>query len=456
MRDGLECGKKLINNFPEVYYMKKVLLIQLSGERYTGGVYPHSEPYANKINHEPLGLEYIGAQIAGEYKVRIIVQRDMPNGEILEEIKKFNPNIIGFTVFTFAALTTQKICKKIKEYNSKIITVVGGYHPSGYPQMVRDKNIDFAVIGEGEMTFRELIKTLERAGDVSKVDGIAYWDDGLKITRSRERIKNLDHLMFPFRIKKSIKKYFFSSVAYSRGCPFGCSFCDSKKIWGSQVIWRSPKNVIQEIKELQKMGAKEFYFTDLTFNSNKEKVLELCDEIKKEGVDIDYTVMCTPRLMDRELLEKMKESGCKRIQYGIEALDAATLKMLGGKKELQAFSKIKNILKLTSSMGIHMRNLIMIGYPTDNKERLLQTKVALKILYRDIKKSKSPVGDIRISFFTPFPTQSLYEQYKKKGLLLTGNFNRYTTNIPVVKCGVSSKELIKIREELYREVGQCH
>ncbi len=323
-----------------------------------------------------------------------------------------------------------------------------------YTLRLEDKNIDFAVIGEGEVTFKELIKTLWRGGDVSKVDGIAYWDKGIKVTRSRERIKDLDCLKFPLRVKSQVKEKFFLSITYSRGCPFGCSFCDSKKIWGTQVFWRSPKNVVKEIKELQKMGAKEFYFTDLTFNLDKGRVLALCDEIKKERLNINYGTMCTPRLMDRELLERMRESGCRRIQYGIETFDEATLKMLGGKKETQVFSKIKEVLNLTSSVGIHMRNFFMIGYPTDNKEKLLQTRKVLKILYEDIKKSKSPAGDIRITFFTPLPTQSLYERYRKKNLLLTEDFSKYTTNIPVVKCGVSPGELIKIRDDIYKDINQ--
>lgn len=433
---------------------RKIFLAQLNGENYVSGVGLRSGDYANKINQEPLGLEYIGAQIADEYDVKIVLQENKSDKDLFEEIRKFKPDVVGFSVFTFAAPSTQRFCKKIKNYNKKIITVVGGCHPSGFPQMVKDENIDFAVIGEGEATFRELIKTLERGRNVSGVEGIAFWNNGLKITKSRERIKNLDRLKSPLRVKKSVREKFFSSITYSRGCPFGCSFCDSKKIWGNQVFWRSPKNVVAEIKELKKMGAREFYFTDLTFNLNKKKVLELCAEIIKEKLSINYGTMCTPRLMDREVLEAMKNSGCRRIQYGIETFDKATLQTLGGKKEAQVFSRIKKTLNLTSSVGIHMRNFFMIGYPTDDRDKLLKIRKALNSLYGDIKKSKSPAGDIRITFFTPFPTQSLYENYKNKGWLLTEDFSKYTTNIPVVRCGISPNDLIRIRDDIYRDINK--
>ncbi len=207
--------------------MEKIFLIQANKEGYKEAMNSLSEDGAN---FEPLGLEYIGAQIQKDYNVKIVQQGAKSNKEILNDLLAYSPDVVGLSVFTYASPNVQKICKKIKDHNPKIITVVGGPHPSGFPQIVKDGNIDFAVIGEGEVTFKELIKTLERKGDVSEVDGIAYWNHGLKITKPRKRIENLDGLAFPLRDKEALSRCDvaqFAQLVYSRGCPRRCSFCDS-------------------------------------------------------------------------------------------------------------------------------------------------------------------------------------------------------------------------------------
>ncbi len=158
--------------------------------------------------------------------------------------------------------------------------------------------------------------------------------------------------------------------------------------------------------------------------------------------------------MDEDILVAMKESGCRRIQYGIETFSSLTKKSFLGLKKFQKFLKIKNILLLTNSLGIAIRDCYMIGYPQDNRSTILKFKNDLKKLHKDLRRSNSPLYDLRISFFTPFPTTPLYWEYKNKGLLLTEDFSKYTTDTPVVKCGVASEELIKLRKEIYQEINQ--
>ncbi len=217
--------------------------------------------------------------------------------------------------------------------------------------------------------------------------------------------------------------------------------------------WRSAKNLIEEIKELQRAGINEFFFSDLTFNLNKQRVIEFCDEVKKNNLKINYAAMCAVSAMDKEILAKMSDSGCRKISYGIESFDEKKLNEMG--KAPQKSSEIYNILKLTSFFGIGMRNLFVLGYPGETHETIAKFRGNLIRTYKKLKIKKSPYGLIKISFFIPFPTLPLYQEYKKKGLLLTEDFSEYTNNRPVVKCGVPPEELIKIREEIYKEVNQC-
>ncbi|UZE94169.1 MAG: B12-binding domain-containing radical SAM protein [Candidatus Pacearchaeota archaeon] len=415
--------------------MKNIVLIEPNREKYRSAIYIDQEIWC-----EPLALQYIGAQIKQDHNIKIIHQRHRSNKEILKEITEEQPDLVGFSVYTFTAPNTQKLCDGIKKYNPKIITVMGGYHPSGYPQIVRDRNIDFVVIGEGEITFSALVKALESGKDISEVRGIAYWDDHLRITKPRERIKNLDELAFPLRTKKSIKKYDnIIQIAHSRGCPHRCTFCDSYRIWNRQVNWRSAKNTIEEIKQAKELGANKFYFTDLTFNLNKNRVYELLNEIKKENIDLKYSVMCSPHQIDKGILNVMKETGCFEIRYGIEATEDTMLKTIG---KIQKFSETKKILDLTAQFGIQTVGYFMIGYPKDNRESLAKFKETIIEL---------PLNRLRLAFFTPFPTLPLFEEYKNMDLLLTEDFSEYTTDKPVVKCKIPKEELVKIREDIYKE-----
>jgi len=418
----------------------KIVLVEPNRENFTRGMYLDREIWC-----EPLALQYLAAQLPLDYKVKIISQRHLSNNDLISRILNEKPDIVGFSVYTFTAPNTERLCDKIKEKNPSIVTVVGGYHVSGFPKMVLHESIDFGVIGEGEITFRELVDAISKDQDITKIDGLAYEKNGeVCLTSPRKRITNLDSLNFPVRDRKffdeSVGDYPEFQIAYSRGCYNHCRFCDSCKIWGHNVIWRSPGNLVDEMKEaIDLTGKNVFYFTDLTFNANKERVLMLADEIKKQGLDVKYSVMCSIRGVDEELLRIMKDSGCFEIRFGVESLDLSTRRSTLNKTG--SIAAVEKALELTHKLGIRTRAYFMIGYPKDTLESLEMVRRGILAL---------PVDDIRVSFFTPLPTTSIYEEYRSRGLLLTEDFSKYTTDNPVVKCGVSSEKFVEIRKEIYR------
>jgi len=417
--------------------------------------------YTSPSNLEPLGLEYIAAIAEKEgHNINLLQQVDEPEDIFLKKIFDTQPDVVAFTTMTYSYPSAIKIAKKIKDKNKNIITVFGGIHVTSVPASIKEECIDFIILGEGEYSFRDLINTIEFDGDLSKVKGIAYKNEGggIKINEYRERIENLDELPFPYRLSEILAKTNINTIMnpplskqkgvaqilYSRGCPYGCSFCASRNIWGDKIKWRSAKNVVEEIKELQKrFGTNAIFFADLTFNANPGKVYELCNEIKNQKVDIKWYALlriATPSgrsLISEELLTLMKNTGCSKVGYGLESL---TIDEKSYKKFID-LNTLKQVLEYGNNLGLIQRGYLIIGHPSETKESLELTKKRLMEL---------PLDDLRVSFLAPFPDTSIYHEYKLKGIITTDDWERYTGNEPILKLdNINKKELEQIRAEIF-------
>lgn len=429
----------------------KIVLIEPQGKK-------NLTVYASGTVHiEPFGLEYIGAVLnqAG-HSVEIIQQGDLTEHQLVKQIYAYDPEVVGFSCMTYNYNTALRFAKLIKSQNPKSYTVFGGYHATSVPEVVCEEAIDFAVIGEGEYSFLDLVETLSSGGDISKVQGIAYLNNWMGVTR-RERIKNLDKLPFPLRNPEAINGFKSTSLhfpsskirgptiqlTYSRGCPYACPYCNSEKLWRRQVIWRSPGNVVKEIAMLkEEFGIKHFFFTDLTFNVDRGKIYALCREIRKQNLGIYWFCQCrADGNLDKTLLETMRDAGCEKIHFGVEACSDVSLQKIERKQSLQ---EIEHIIKLTSSLGIIVKAYLMIGYPWDDKDSLENISKRVKSL---------PIDELRITFLTPFPGTPLFEEYKRQGLLLSGNFECYTTDEPIIKNSnnMTPEELVATRKQIAKD-----
>lgn len=406
---------------------------------------------------DPIGIEYIASIAVMNSHKQKILQLNIDDKDIITTIYQFKPDVVGFSVMTFSFPKAILFAQKIKKYKPSIKIIFGGYHPSASLEIVKDENIDFVIIGEGERTFVELLDSFNSNGDVTKVKGIAYWDDGLRINEPRKRIENLDELPFPLRDKDILKECKIGGlsypspskqksvcqITYSRGCPYNCVFCSSPQLWGKQVRWRSAKNLVDEIENLQQeFGTNMVFFTDLTFDLNKTKILELCNEINNRRVKINWYAMCRPDHINKDLLIQMKEAGCTKISYGVDLVTAHTLSKIKPRQNIN-LGKIESALELASNLGFITKAYVMIGFPWEDKESLQAIKKILKTL---------KIDEIRISFITPFPGTPLYEKFKKEGLLMTEDFSRYTSDEPIVKVrSLSQQELVETRKIIFKE-----
>ena len=316
--------------------MGKVALVDIDLNRW------NPELFVKGSVLEPYAIECLGAFLKKENIDVVLLQFDKgPAWEIAQTILSHSPDIVGFSVLSKSYNISRMVAQEIKRQRPDILIIFGGYHPSGMPEIVENKEIDIVVIGEGEATLLDIVKAFEQKNRYEAISGIAYWKDGLRINPPRSRIKEMDSLPWPIRVREWLEK---SKVAqpiyppqagqrnvaqinYSRGCIYSCAFCCSPKLWQKKVFWRSAKEVVKEANYLKNnYEINLLYFTDLSFNINLKKVYELCQEFIEQKVEIGWTADC--RFLPGipfDFFKIMAKAGCTRIAWGLESVSDITL-----------------------------------------------------------------------------------------------------------------------------------
>lgn len=358
----------------------------------------------------PLGLGYLSAVLEKNgFSVEILDgQSDVYTLDSIRawfELKK--PDIVGVTCLSYDRYLAYKICALAK--NTGAYTIIGGPHVTFTDMDVLKKfpYIDTVVRGEGEQTILELMNCLERGERFENIQGISYRADGQVVRNSdRELIKNLDEIPFPAWHLFPIKKYMYHPVIGSRGCPNNCIYCSSPAMWRRKVRFRSAINIVDEIEfVIKNYGKKIVHFKDDTLLVNKKWAIEICDEIIKRGLDIEWKCLGRVDNIDQELLQKLKRAGCKKIDYGIESGNENILENI--KKRIDK-GQAKTALKLTRDFGLNSTAYFMLGHPSETVETLNDT-----FNFAHELRSKNP----GFSVVDILPGTYLFEVAKANGVL---------------------------------------
>jgi radical SAM superfamily enzyme YgiQ (UPF0313 family) len=401
-----------------------------------------------------LGLASIAAYVREKgFKVRII---DAPayrlSVEAFEDYlkKNFNnyePRYIGFTATTPSIKNAYAMAKIAKKIYPQAKIVFGGVHSTVLPkEVIGQLEIDIVVKGEGEITFYEILSDRR----LSDIDGIVYQDEHQIIfNKQRQRIDNLDSLSFPAYDLLPMDKYYPALGAYkklpamsmltARGCPGRCTFCN--KTLGERMVFRSADSLIEEIKLLIKdYGIKQIMFYDDTFTVYKENAKRFCQLLIEQNINIAWCCFSRVDYVDLDLLKLMKKSGCHQIMYGIESGVQEVLNSIDKKVNLET---IKKVVKLTKMAKIDVRGAFMIGSPIETKETVLQTL--------DFAIELNPELAI-FNITTPYPGTAMFEQVKRKNLIMTYDWDDYDLSKPVMRLEhISQQEISDLYRYCYRK-----
>lgn len=397
-------------------------------------------------NFPPLGLASIAAYARSKgHSVKIIDSNiSAPSVETFREFFKnyFVRNyssikVIGLSAMTCTIKKAYKIMEICREYYPDAKYVFGGVHPTFLSKEVLENGADIVVIGEGELTFEEIVAGKK----LFSINGITYKQNKKVITnKPRERITKLDMLPMPAYdllpilkykpAKGSYKRLPAMSMMTSRGCPGRCTFC--QKTLGNAIFFESAEKIFEEIQYLVKnYGIKQILFYDDTFTVYKDNVIRLCNLILRNKLDISWTCFARVDYVDFEMLKKMNQAGCHQIMYGVETIDKQVLENIHkGTNPAQVI----NAVRWTKAAGIECRLAFMVGNPGDDKKSILRNIQFVNKVNPDL---------LIVNITTPFPGTEMFEWAKQKNLILTYNWDDYTLAKPVMRLENLTPEQIK-------------
>ncbi len=334
--------------------------------------------------------------------------------DIEKRIEDEKPDVVATTAFTAEIVDALKVLRLSKDINKEIITVIGNVHPTFcYEEILKEHSqyVDYIVRGEGEETMVDLMKTLSAGGDVSKVKGIAYKDNGaIAVTSSRVFIKDLDILPmawdlvdWPIYTYRTMEGSTLAIVSTSRGCSQQCSFCSQQLFWQRNWRGRTAGHVVKELEFLRDTyGVSVVMISDETPTLDRvrwEKILDLLIE-RNVGTKILMETRVDDIIRDEDIMWKYQKANIDHIYVGVEATTQEELDVF--KKDIKA-EHSKKALDLINQYNMVSETSFVLGMPDDTKEKIQNTVELAKYYNPDL------------AFFlaiAPWPYSDLYPTLK--------------------------------------------
>lgn len=410
----------------------------------------------------PMGILYIGTVLRNAgYNVQIIDSFPAHYESAIRRITYFQPDLIGISVLTTGYSIASRYTSLLKQQNPNALFCWGGVHASSLPEEVlKEQDIDFVVIGEGEETMLEVCNNLSEGKGLEGIKGIAFKKKGKILNNgSRPFIENLDSLPFADRaLLKSppfswylsppgiLRGKFYCGITTmytSRGCPYQCIFCASKTVHGYRLRRRTVASVIDEMRYLKNnFGVYGIYFIDDTFAIDRKWLEEFCNTFKKN--DLKMIWGCQTRAdvaQNIDILWVMKNAGCVQIDIGCESGSDRILKILkkGIMSEmiLKSFENLKKVKMKTFATFI-------IGNPDETMEDVKKTE----------NLAKFAPGSVSFLILVPYPGSDLYKiaienkWFIEKNIIFDERWTNKQSDIPVIEASFKTKDLIEMRARL--------
>lgn len=377
-------------------------------------------------------------------EIKDCLAEGMGERDFFDFLRKGRFDVVIMETSTVSIYNDLRIAKRIKEEFGVTLVVCGTHTSALYEEIMRENGfIDFIMYGEYDYTALDMVKTLERKGDMGKVDGIAYRKKGkVVVNKRRELIKNLDELPYPEREGLPMKNYNEPFCKYmpnvqmvtSRGCPYNCIYCVEPSVYYGRSNFRSfsPERIVEEIEfVIKKYRPKEIYFDDSSFTTDQERVKRICELMIKRGVRIKWSCMADTKAR-YDTLKKMKEAGCISVKVGVESADMGILRNVR-----KAFTPedARRMVRDCKRLGIFTHSTYMFGLPGETRESIEKTIDFFVKLKTDTA---------QFSVATPYPGTDFYKMCKEKGWLVTDDWTKYDgSGCSVISYPDCTKEMIE-------------
>ena len=354
--------------------------------------------------------------------------------EIIDRIPS-DISIIGFSaMFSGEWPILRDLIIQTRSSFPNALILIGGEHATALTEYaLRDCSaIDICIRGEGERTIVDVLNVYNQNGSYDKIEGVAYIDENGEFhqkTHKPVRMNNIDEIPWPVWPKGYLRKFWEAGKSYgisskrdmpfmiSRGCPFKCTFCSNKLMWGIRYKLRDLDDIIDEIKHyIGKYNITSIQLYDLTAITKRNWTIRFCERLIAEDIQLDWSFPSGTRseALDKEALSYLKKIGCKYLVYAPESGSAKTLKKI--KKQIKLNDITRSALE-AKRQGLVIRTNLIIGFPEESWWDIFQT-----ILY-GIKLTIKGVDEVPIFVFSPYPGTELFDELKKEGkIVLNDNY----------------------------------
>lgn len=321
----------------------------------------------------PIGLSYLAGYLIKHTHHEVVildaVAERLDYGQIEKRILKFNPDIIGTTIFTptfYGNLTLARLVKRILP--NCYVCMGGVQHVRMFlEETLKHPEIDFLVRGEGEIIFANLLDALESGKPLSEIEGISFKKNGNIVSPGKEGyITDINELpppgfevmpLYLYKNRIGTGKQ-VGTVATSRGCPYQCTFCDHPyRTFRSYSVNR----IMSEIDFFYSRGIREFVFFDDMFNITPKRASDISDGIIERFPDIVWSFRGRADQITEEMVHKIKKAGCTQVMFGLEAAKNEDLKAIKKSISIEQFLRGVNLCKKS---GIKTSANYIIGFPT--------------------------------------------------------------------------------------------
>jgi radical SAM superfamily enzyme YgiQ (UPF0313 family) len=362
----------------------------------------------------PLSLMYVASLMEKEGVEVDLIDMDaecLNYQETLDRLKRFAPDLMGFTTTTSSFHPVLKWIKQFKS-DTGIPVLIGGEHVRLYPlETMSHQSIDYCIVGEAELPLPEFIRAVREGGAFDGIKSVGFRRNGeVVIDRTLQTIANIDDVPYPAQhlIKNELyeniltRRKNFTAMISTRGCPFRCAFCCQNQ---QKYRTRSPMSFVDEIeRNLKEFSVRDFDIYDSTFTADRKRVIRICAEIVRRGLKVGFTVRSRVDVVTKEMIDSLKAAGCHTIMYGIESSSPEILKRMNKGISPQ---RVEEIVKYTNLKGIETLGFFMFGFPGETCETIEDTiRFSLRL----------PLDYAQFTVLLPFPETEIYAYYRERGI----------------------------------------
>ncbi len=360
-----------------------------------------------------LGLGYIASYAAQNYPdltFELLDTRVAKSNEVEKFIDK-QFDFIGITATSQTFREAIALTTAIRSKWPKIPIVIGGAHCSTVKEEVlHNSPFDYAIYGEGEVTFSDLIGYFKGEKSITEINGLIYRNDVGEVVLNpvRALIEDLDSIPFPMYSLYKMNLYPQHRMITTRGCPHKCVFCNSHSIWTNKWRKRSAENIISEIEYLStNYSMKSFVFNDDSFNIDLVRVEKICDYLIEKKTGIIWTTSVRVDRITETVAQKMKSAGCYNVSIGIESANNEVLRLMSKSNTRE---KIYEGIQIFRAAGVDVMGQFMIGNPGDT----------LNTIKESIEYAKtSNLNGVEFYTALPYKDTELWEYATTHGKMLT-------------------------------------